>query len=57
MKENNTYYTYIMTNYSNSVLYIGVTNNLVRRFLEHKTEFNEKSFTAQYSVHKLVHFE
>ena len=57
MKENNTYYTYILSNTSNSVLYIGVTNNLVRRFLEHKIKINETSFTARYSVHKLVHFE
>lgn len=57
MKENGTYYTYILTNYSNKVLYIGVTNNLARRFLEHKTKLNGKSFTASYQVDKLVHFE
>lgn len=57
MKENNTYYTYILSNSSNNVLYVGVTNNLVRRYLEHKNKVNPNSFSARYSVNKLVHFE
>ena len=57
MKENGTYYTYILSNYSNNVLYVGVTNNLLRRFLEHKNKINPKSFTCRYTVHKLVHYE
>ena len=52
-----TYYTYILSNYSNSVLYIGMTNNLARRFLEHKNKCNADSFSAKYTVHKLVHYE
>jgi putative endonuclease len=54
MKRN--YYVYIVTNKNNTVLYTGVTNNLVRRMHEHKTKFN-KGFTAKYNVCKLVYFE
>ena len=57
MRSNGTYYTYILTNYSNNVLYIGTTNNLTRRFIEHKQHINVKSFSAQYNLGKLVHFE
>jgi putative endonuclease len=50
------YYTYIMANRYNNVLYIGVTNDLKRRAYEHKG--NEvKGFTAKYKVNKLVYFE
>ncbi|MDK2982007.1 MAG: putative endonuclease [Chloroflexota bacterium] len=49
------YYVYIMTNASNT-LYIGVTNNLMRRVQEHR---NGKipGFTRKYNIHKLVYFE
>ena len=57
MKSNATYYTYILSNYSTNVLYIGITNNLARRFLEHKFKVHPKSFTAKYTVDRLVHFE
>ncbi len=50
------YYVYIMTNYTNMVLYIGVTNNLERRIFEHKNKLN-KGFTQRYNVKKLVYFE
>ena len=50
------YYVYIMTNYSNSVLYTGVTNDLVRRVYEHKNKL-VKGFTSKYSINKLVYFE
>ena len=50
------YYVYILTNKSNEVLYIGVTNNLVRRLCEHQNEQIE-GFTKRYHLHKLVFFE
>lgn len=50
------YYVYILANKSNSVLYIGVTNNLKRRVLEHKNKVN-KGFAYRYNVDKLVYYE
>lgn len=50
------YYTYIMTNKSNSVLYVGVTNDLWRRVGEHKQNLVD-GFTKRYNVHKLVYYE
>ena len=50
------YYVYILTNKTHSTLYIGVTNNLIRRVYEHKNGFVE-GFTKKYNVHKLVYFE
>ena len=50
------YYIYIMTTVTNSVLYIGVTNNLKRRVYEHKNEKIE-GFTRKYHIHKLVYYE
>ena len=49
-------YIYILTNSTHSVLYIGVTNNLVRRIYEHKNKLLE-GFTCDYSVNRLVYYE
>ena len=51
------YYVYILTNKHNSVLYTGVTNDLVRRVYEHKNHLDKKSFTSRYNVEKLVFYE
>ena len=50
------YYTYIMTNKSNSVVYVGVTNDLWRRVGEHKQNLVD-GFTKRYNAHKLVYYE
>jgi putative endonuclease len=49
------YFVYITTNRSRT-LYIGVTNNLVRRVREHKTGIGS-GFTAKYKLDGLVYFE
>jgi len=56
MKHNNDYCVYIITNKSNTVLYTGVTNNLLRRVSEHKAGKGGK-FTSKYKITKLVYYE
>ncbi|MFD1166781.1 GIY-YIG nuclease family protein [Sphingobacterium daejeonense] len=52
------YFVYILTNYKRTVLYIGVTNNLKRRILEHQFDNNNwNSFTKRYKVFYLVYYE
>ena len=52
------YYTYVLTNFSKSVLYTGVTSNLIRRLAEHYFQRgNEKSFTGKYHCYNLVYYE
>lgn len=50
------YFVYILTNWNNKVMYIGVTNDLARRMYEHKNKLAE-GFTKRYNVNKLVYFE
>lgn len=50
------YYVYILTNKSHT-LYTGVTNNLDRRALEHQLKAKKNSFTAKYSINKLIFYE
>ena len=50
------YYVYLLTNWNNQVIYVGVTNNLERRIYEHRNKL-VKGFTEKYNVNKLVHFE
>ncbi|MBE7002602.1 MAG: GIY-YIG nuclease family protein [Ruminococcaceae bacterium] len=51
------YYVYILTNKYGTVLYTGVTKDLVKRVYEHKNHLDKDSFTAKYKVNKLVYFE
>ncbi len=50
------YFTYIVANKSNTVIYVGVTNNLKRRMYEHIMKLAD-GFTARYNITKLVYYE
>ncbi len=49
-------YVYIITNRPNGTLYIGVTNNLIRRVWEHREGVTD-GFTKRYNLKKLIYFE
>jgi len=50
------YYIYIITNYNNTVLYTGVTNDLERRIQEHKNKIIP-GFSNKYNLNKIVYYE
>ena len=50
------YYVYILASRKHGTLYIGVTNDLVRRAYQHKTHA-ARGFTSRYGIHLLVWFE
>jgi putative endonuclease len=50
------YYVYILASQKNGTLYIGVTNDIVRRIFEHRSDA-VSSFTKIHAVHQLVYFE
>ena len=50
------FFVHIMTNRHNTVLYTGVTSDLVRRVFQHRTK-ELSGFTSRYNVDKLVYFE
>ena len=50
------YFVYILSNWDDSILYVGVTGNLPRRLYEHRNGLVD-GFTKKYNVHKLVYFE
>jgi len=49
-------YVYIITNKTNTTLYVGVTNDLIRRIYEHKHHLL-KGFSDRYNLEKLVYYE
>ena len=49
-------YVYFMTNKNKTVIYIGVTSNLIKRIYQHKNKIYE-GFTSKYNVDKLVYYE
>ena len=56
MKLTGSYSVYMMSNFARTVFYIGVTNDLGRRVMEHKC--NEGGvFTSKYKCHYLVYYE
>ncbi|MFC2133355.1 GIY-YIG nuclease family protein [Bacteroidota bacterium] len=56
MTNSKIYYVYILTNWNNKVMYIGITNNLERRICEHKNKMID-GFTKKYNISKLVYYE
>ena len=56
MRRKHEYFVYIIGN-EGGMLYVGVTNNLERRVREHKTKRNAKSYSARYSIHRLLYYE
>jgi len=50
------FYVYILASKKNGTLYIGMTNSLVRRMVEHKSGLI-KGFTQKYNVNMLVYYE
>ena len=51
-----TYYVYLLSNKKSTVIYTGMTNDLVRRVYQHKQGQSE-SFTQRYRVNRLMYFE
>jgi putative endonuclease len=51
-----TYYLYMMTNKARTVLYVGITNGLTKRVVQHR-EKKAAGFTARYNCNRLVYFE
>jgi putative endonuclease len=56
MIDDKRYYVYILASKKNGVLYVGTTNDLERRMIEHRSEAI-KGFTQRYHVKKLVYYE
>ncbi len=50
------YHVYLLTNWNNKVIYVGVTNDLNRRIYEHKNKLIS-GFTKKYNLNKLVYFK
>ncbi len=50
------YYIYILASEKNGILYIGVTNNLIKRVFEHKQKLVD-GFSKKYNISKLVYYE
>ena len=50
------YHVYIMASFSQR-LYLGVSNNIVRRVYQHKSKQDPQSFTSRYNIDRLVYVE
>ncbi len=51
-----TYYVYILASKRKGTLYVGITNDLIRRIHEHKNNHID-GFTRKYKIHRLVYYE
>ena len=51
------YWVYIITNHTKTVLYTGITNDIVRRIFEHRTGMVKNSFSKKYRLYKLLWLE
>jgi len=56
MPKEHRYFVYILTNSNHKVMYVGMTNDLIRRIYQHHMHALP-GFTAKYNVTKLVYFE
>ena len=56
MNKEHRYFVYLLSSQPNGTLYIGVTNDIIRRVAEHRSKIAE-SFTKRYGVARLVYFE
>ncbi len=56
MRPHQKHYVYVMTNKYKNVIYVGVTNNLKRRVIEHEKEL-DNGFSKKYNCHYLLYFE
>ena len=51
------YYVYMLTNNHKNLLYVGITNDLVRRIYEHKHHLDKGSYTDRYNIENLIYYE
>jgi putative endonuclease len=56
MSTEHQYHVYLLTNWNNKVMYVGITSDLKRRLFEHRNKSVE-GFTTKYNIHKLVYYE
>jgi putative endonuclease len=56
MSKEKVFWVYILASKIGGTLYIGVTNDIVRRIFEHRSE-GVRGFTKRYGIHRLVYFE
>jgi len=54
--KSNSYWVYILSSHRNGTLYVGITNDLIKRVWEHKNKCVE-GFTNKYEIHHLVYYE
>ncbi len=52
----NEYYVYILASERNGTMYVGITNDIIKRVFQHRNDEVE-GFTAKYKIHRLVWYE